>query len=74
MHGSGWVELRGFFYLTHHGGLKKIQPNPTHHISLTHMGWVGLGWVKPMGLTIFFIITIIIKLSRKKIYHTCHLS
>ena len=35
VHGSGWVELRGFFYLTHHVGLKKIQPNPTYHISLT---------------------------------------
>ena len=29
VHGSGCGD---FFYLTHHGGLKKIQPNPTYHI------------------------------------------
>ena len=45
-------------------GQKKIQPNPTHHISPTQPTWVGLGWVEPMGLTNFIII--IIKLSRKK--------
>ena len=28
--GCAWVGLREFFYITHHGGLKKIQPNPTH--------------------------------------------
>ena len=43
---------------------------PTHHISPTqpnptHMGRVGLGWVEPMGLTIFIIIIIINKLSKK---------
>ena len=52
--GLGWVRLRGFFYLTHYGESKKIQPN------LTYMGRVG-----PMDWTNFFII--IIKLSRKKI-------
>ena len=46
VHGSSWIGLRGFFYLTLYGGSKKIQPNPTHHISLTqsnptHMGRVG---------------------------------
>ena len=35
VHGSGWVWLRGFFDPTHHDGLKKIKPNPTHHISPT---------------------------------------
>ena len=59
-----WVKLRGFFDLIHHGESKKIRPNPTHHISPTQPTWVGLGWVKPMGLTNFIII--IIKLSRKK--------
>ena len=29
------------------------------------MGRVGLGWVEPMGLTIFIIIIIINKLSKK---------
>ena len=29
VHGLGWVWLRGFFDPTHHGGSKKIQPNPT---------------------------------------------
>ena len=48
----GWVEE--IFDQTHHDGLKKIQPNPTH-----------MGRVEPMGWTTFFI-TIIIKLSRKK--------
>ena len=27
---SSWVELRGFFDTTHHGGSKTIQPNPTY--------------------------------------------
>ena len=64
VHWSGWVKLRGFFDPTYHGGSKKIQPNPTHHISPTQLIWVRLGRVEPMGLTNFFII--IIKLSRKK--------
>ena len=38
MHGTGLVELRGFFDPTHHGESKKIQPNPTH------MGRVESGW------------------------------
>ena len=37
VHGLGWAGLREFFDPTHHGGLKKIQPNPTH------MDRVGLG-------------------------------
>ena len=51
VHGSGWVRLRGFFDPTHHSGSKKIQPNPTHHISPTQPNptqptWVGLNpWV-----------------------------
>ena len=63
VHGLGWVGLRGFFDPTHHGGSKKIQPNPTHHINPTQPTWVGLGRVEPMGLTNSFFI---IKLSRKK--------
>ena len=53
----GWIGLgKGdFFDPTYHGGLKKIQPNPTQ-----------MGRVEPMGWTIFFI-TIIIKLSIKNI-------
>ena len=51
VHGSGWVGLRGFFDPTHHGGSKKIQLNPTHHINPTQPTWVGLGRIKPMGLT-----------------------
>ena len=49
-----------------YGGLKKIQHNPTHHISPTQPTWAGLNpWV---GQIFFFLIliTIIIKLSRKK--------
>ena len=64
--GCAWVGLRGFFDPTHHGGSKKIQPDPTHHISSTQPTRVGLGQVEPMGLTNFF--SIIIKLSRKKKY------
>ena len=48
------VGLRGFFDPTHHGGSKKIQPNPTHHISSTQPTWVRLGWVEPMDLTNFY--------------------
>ena len=52
VHGSGWVGLRRFFDITHHGGLKKIQLN--HHGGLkkiqpnpNHMGWVEpMGWTK----------------------------
>ena len=45
----GQVELREFFDSAHHGGSKKIQPNPMNHISPTqpnpiHMGRVGSGW------------------------------
>ena len=50
VHGSDWVRLRRFFDLTHPGGSKKIQPNPTQPT------WVGLGWVEPMGLTIFYLL------------------
>ena len=55
-----WIGLREFFDPTDHGGSKKIQPNPTHHISPTQ----PTGWVEPIGWTNFIII---IKLSRKKI-------
>ena len=65
MHGSSWVGLRGFFDPAHHGGSKKIQHNPTYHISPTQPTWVGLGQVELMGLTNFFFI--IIKLSKKNI-------
>ena len=66
VHGSGWVGLRRFFDPTHHGGLKKIQLNPTHHIGPTQPNPTHMGRVEPMGWTIFFI-TIIIKLSIKNI-------
>ena len=46
MCGSGWVGLREFFDPTHHGGSKKIQPNPTHHISPTQPNPTYMGWVK----------------------------
>ena len=47
VHGSGWVRLRGFFDPTHHGGSKKIRPNPTHHIIPTQPTWVELNpWVE----------------------------
>ena len=55
VHGSSWVGVRGFFDQTHHGGSKKIQPNPTH-----------MGQVESMGWKNFIIIIIIIKLNRKK--------
>ena len=60
----GRVGLKGFFYLTHHGGSKKnsTQSDLSHKSNPTHMGRVGR--VEPMDLTNFFII--IIKLSRKK--------
>ena len=41
--GCAWVGLREFFDPTHHGGSKKIQPNPSHKPNPTHMGWVGSG-------------------------------
>ena len=49
VHELSWVGLRGFFYLTHHDESKKIQPNPTHHISLTQLTWVELGRVESMS-------------------------
>ena len=59
VHGSGWVELRGFFDPTRHDKLKKIQPNPTHHISPTQPIWVGLGRVEPMGWIIFLLLLLL---------------
>ena len=62
-------QVKGFFDPTHHGRLKKIQLNSTHHRGPTQPTWIGLGWVEPMGLTVFyFYINIIIKLSRIYIY------
>ena len=49
MYGLGWVELRRFFDPTHHGELKKIQLNPTHHKVLTQPTLIGLDRVEPMG-------------------------
>ena len=66
MHESGWIGLKGFFDPAHHGGLKKIQHNPTHLINPTQSNLTHMGRVEPMGWTIFFI-TIIIKLSKKNI-------
>ena len=50
VHRSSLIGLRGFFDPTHYGGSKNIQPNPTHHISLTqsnptYMGRVGSSWM-----------------------------
>ena len=65
VHGLGWVRFSGFFDSIHHGGLKKIQPNPTHHVNPTQLTWVGLNpWV---GQIFIIIIIIIIKLSKKNI-------
>ena len=66
VHGSDWVGLREFFDLTHYDGLKKIQPNSTHHISPTQPNPTHMGQVEPIGWTIFFI-TIINKLRKKNI-------
>jgi len=60
VHGSGWVGFRGIFDLTHHGGLKKIQPNPTHHISPTQPTWVRLGQVEPIGWTNFLLLLLLL--------------
>ena len=59
VHGSGWVGLRGFFDPTHHGGSKKIQPNPTQpNPSLksnpTQPNPTHMGRVESMDLTIFY--------------------
>ena len=51
VHGSGWVRLREFFYPTHHGALKKS--NPLEEFNPTKPTWIGLGWVEPMGWTVF---------------------
>ena len=61
-------QVKGFFDPTHHGRLKK-KSNSTQPITGVQPNPHGLGWVEPMGLTVFyFFITIIIKLSRKYIY------
>ena len=53
VNGSSWIRLRGFFDLTLHGRLKKIQSNLTHHISPTQPNPHGSDRVEPMGWTIF---------------------
>ena len=63
VHGLDWFGLRGFFNPTYHGGSKKIQPNPTHHISPTHMGRV-----KPMGWTIFIYLLLLNWVEKKYKY------
>ena len=61
VHGSGW----GFFYPTHYGGSKKIQPNPIHHINPTQPAWVGLNpWVGQ-----FFLLLLLLNLAEKNISH-----
>ena len=60
VHGSGWVGLRGFFDLTYHCGLKKIQPNPTQPITRIQpnpheLDWVGLNpWARHFFLFFFY--------------------
>ena len=56
VHGSGWVGLRGFFDPTHHGGSKKIQPNPTH-----------MGRVEPMDLKILLLLLLLLNWVEKNI-------
>ena len=56
VHGSSWVELRGFFNITHHGGSEKFNP--------TQMSWVGSGWTH--GLDNFFLLLLL--LNWPKIY------
>ena len=59
VHGSSWIGLRGFFDPIHHGGSKKIQPNPTYHISPTQPIWVGLGRVELMSWTNFLLLLLL---------------
>ena len=54
MHGLGWVKLKGFFDPIYHGELKKIQPNPTHHISPTQPNPTHMGWDEPMVGQFFY--------------------
>ena len=70
----GWFE--GIFLPTPPWGVKKnsTQPNPSHKSNPTHMGWAGSGWTHGLDNIFIIIIIIIIKLSKKNIYHTCHLS
>ena len=61
VHGSGWVGLKRYFDPIHHGGSKKIQPNPTHHISLIqpnpiYMGRVGSGWTHGFDKFLFLLL------------------
>ena len=69
VHGSSWVGLRGFFDLTHYGGSKKIQPNPTQLITYVQPNPIQPIWVRlnPWIGKFIIIIIIIIKLSKKNI-------
>ena len=59
VHGSGWVRLRRFFDPTHHGGSKKIQPNP-HELDWVRLNpWVGQ----------FFLLLLLLNWVEKNISH-----
>ena len=57
MHGTGLVELRGFFDPTHHGESNKIQPNPTH------MGRVESGWTHEFGKFLLLLLLLLLLLN-----------
>ena len=65
VHGSSWVGLGGFFDPTHHGGFKKIQPNPTHYKGTTQPKPTHIDWVEPMGWTIFFLLLLLLTWAGK---------
>ena len=49
-----------FFNPTHHDGLKKIQPNSTHHISPTKPNPTHMVRVEPVGWTTFLLLLLLI--------------
>ena len=72
VHGTGLVGLREFFDPTHHGESKKIQPNPTHHISLTqpnptHMGWVASGWTHEFDKLLLLLLLLLLNWVKKNV-------
>ena len=65
VHGSGWVGLREFFDLTHHG-----EPNPSHKSNPTHTGLVGSGRVGLNPWVGQFFLLLLLLNWVKKIYIT----